>query len=184
RAAGIERGTPDPQGGIIRRDPAGAPEGVVLENACPMVSRHIPPASAATLERAVAAISRELLAMGVVAVHDPGPVVPDPTLAVFASYGDMADRGDLDLRVHACLRSENLPLAIERGLRSGVLLGEDAEGRARLGWLKLFADGTLGSQTAALLDPIEGGAERGVFRMTPEVLTDLAERAAVGSITT
>jgi predicted amidohydrolase YtcJ len=184
RTAGIEGGTPDPPGGIIRRDAAGAPDGVVLENACPLVSRHIPPASAATLERAIEAMARELLAMGVVAVHDPGPVVPDPTLAVLASYGEMADRGDLELRVHACLRSENLALAIERGLRSGALLGADPEGRARLGWLKLFCDGTLGSQTAALLDPIEGGTERGVFRMPREVLTDLAERAAEGSITT
>ena len=183
-AAGIDTGTPDPPGGIIRRDAAANPDGVLLENACPLVSRHIPPASSETLERALEAVGRELLALGVVAVHDPGPVVPDPTLAVLASYGEMADRGDLELRVHACLRSENLDLAIERGLRSGALLGEDPDGRARLGWLKLFADGTLGSQTAALLDPIEGGTECGVFRMPRDVLMDLAEQAAVGSITT
>jgi predicted amidohydrolase YtcJ len=64
--------------------------------------------------------------------------------------------------------------------------------RARLGWLKLFADGTLGSRTAALLEAIEpepgnplpAGTERGVFITPPERLAALASRAAAAGIAT
>jgi hypothetical protein len=49
---------------------------------------------------------------------------------------------------------------------------------------KLFADGTLGSQTAALLEPREGSDDLGVFRNAPDELARLAARAADGAIAT
>src|SRR5207253_10391298 len=73
---------------------------------------------------------------------------------------------------------------IERGLGSGMLLGENPDGSARMGWLKVFADGTLGSQTAALQSPREGTRDRGVFRTSPAELGELAGRAADGGIAT
>ncbi len=75
-----------------------------------------------------------------------------------------------------------LERAIQRGSRSGSRLGEDPDGRARIGWLKLFADGTLGSQTAALLEPREGSTDIGVFRQGPEELLELVRRAADAGI--
>jgi predicted amidohydrolase YtcJ len=128
------------------------------------------------------AMGRRLLALGVVGLHDPGNVSPDPALTAFDAYAALAEAGELPVRVHACLRSESLDLAAARGLRSGAVLGSDPRRRARVGWLKLFADGTLGSQTAALLDPRVGSSDRGVFRMSPEVLRELAERAAAAGI--
>ncbi|HSO29159.1 MAG TPA: amidohydrolase family protein, partial [Candidatus Sulfomarinibacteraceae bacterium] len=177
-AGGIDARTPDPDGGIIRRLPDGAPEGVLLENACSLVTGRIPDPSPAELRRMLGAMGRRLVSLGVVGVHDPGNVSPDAELGAFDAYAAMADAGELSIRVHACLRSEGLGLAAARGLRSGAVLGDDPAGRARVGWLKLFADGTLGSGTAALLEPREGSADRGVFRMSPEVLRDLAARAA------
>ena len=88
-------------------------------------------------------------------------------------------------RVRVACRSGSMPRsgprrsggAIERGLRSGAVLGADPAGRARLGWLKLFADGSLGSRTAAMLEPFEplaGDAEsspdRGIWVTEPAVL--------------
>ena len=52
------------------------------------------------------------------------------------------------------------------------------------GWLKLFADGTLGSKTAALLDPIEGGSDQGLFLSPPARLAELASQAADAGIAT
>lgn len=177
-AGGIDADRPDPDGGIIRRLADGSPEGVLLENACPIVTARIPAPSPAELRRLLAAMGRRLVGLGVVGVHDPGNVSPDAELVAFDVYAGMADAGDLPIRVHACLRSEGLELAATRGLRSGSLLGRAPNGRAKVGWLKLFADGTLGSQTAALLEPREGSNDLGVFRMSPDVLRDLAGRAA------
>ena len=180
--AGLSADVPDPDGGIIRRAPDGSPEGVLLENACPLVTARIPAPGPAEVRRMVAAMGRRLVALGVTGAHDPGDVSPDDALASFDLYAAMADAGELPLRVHASLRSEGLELAAARGFRSGQPLGSGPDGRARVGWLKLFADGTLGSQTAALLEPREGSDDRGVFRMPPELLADLAGRAAEAGI--
>ena len=187
-AAGLTAGTPDPDGGIVRRLDDGRPEGVVLENACRLVTRHLPPPAEADLERTILAISRRLLALGIVGVHDPGSVSPDAALTSHRVYGRLADAGDLPIRVHASIRSEGLPASLEAGRRSGDPLGEDPAGRARFGWLKLFADGTLGSGTAALLEPGAGREGRsgtggtGVWQMPPSELAALAEAAAGGGI--
>lgn len=180
--AGIDATTADPPGGIIRRGEDGAPEGVVLENAVPLVMGRVPAPDEATLERTLTRIGRQLLEYGVVAVHDPGNVSPDVELLAFDAYARLSDEGRLPLRVHASVRPESLERAIARGVRSGARLGEDAEGRARVGWLKLFADGTLGSQTAALLEPREGSSDLGVFRQGSEELADLVRRAADAGI--
>jgi predicted amidohydrolase YtcJ len=91
----------------------------------------------------------------------------------------------------ACIREEQIAAASAAGLRSGDTLGPGTD-RARLGWLKLFADGTLASRTAALLEPIEPepghplppGTERGVFITSPERLAALASGAAAAGIAT
>jgi len=202
--AGIGAGTPDPDGGIIQRAEGGEPTGILLENATRLVNRIIPAASEATVERAIGAMGRSLLELGVVGVHDPGFLIPDAGLRMMTMLGRLADRGTLPIRVHAGIRTDALDRALELGLRSGDRLGEagaagaaarrgsPAAGRdrARVGWLKLFADGTLGSRTAALLDPVggpppdPGAGSHGVFTTPPERLTELAARAAAGGIAT
>ncbi len=190
--AGIDRTTADPAGGIIRHDADGEPEGVLLEGAAGLVAVHVPHMSVVDLETALVEVANELLALGVVGVHDPGGVVEDTDLGwSFAAYAHLAETGRLPLRVLASLRPESLDAALERGLRSGAVLGDDPVGRARVGWLKCFADGSLGSRTAALLADIEAEPDRplapelrrGVWNTTPERLRELVERAAAGGIT-
>jgi predicted amidohydrolase YtcJ len=188
-AAGIDASTPDPEGGLIRRAPDGSPEGVLLENAAGLVEDLIPPPAPVAIARAVRAYARELLALGIVGVHDPGSLAMDPTNRAHAVYVELAEAGDLPIRVHACIRADGLDHAIEEGRRSGTALAPGTDGRLEMGWLKLFADGTLGSQTAALLDPIEGlagdaGAGRGLFTTPPEELASLSRRAADAGIAT
>ncbi|HLX35791.1 MAG TPA: amidohydrolase [Candidatus Limnocylindrales bacterium] len=182
--AGIDGRTADPPGGIIRRTPDGEPAGVLLENAIPLVVGRIPRPDDTFIAGAVERLGRSLLALGVVAVHDPGPVAPGDPLGPLDLYGRLADTGDLPVRLHAGIRASGIDAAIERGLASGDLLGADPDGRARMGWLKLFADGTLGSGTAALLEPREGSDHRGVFRSPPDELAGLAAKAAGGRIAT
>jgi predicted amidohydrolase YtcJ len=190
--AGVSRGSADPDGGLIRRNDAGDPTGVLHESAARLVTLHVPQPTPERYERLVGELARDLVRLGVVAIHDPGALSLQEGLgAGIAAYRTLDERGALPLRVHACIREEQIASAAEAGLRSGDPLWPGA-GRARFGWLKLFADGTLASRTAALLDPIEveqgrplpEGTERGVFLTPPERLTELAERAAGHGIAT
>jgi predicted amidohydrolase YtcJ len=186
-------GTDDPSGGVVRRRDDGSPEGVTHESATRLVTIHIPPATAEDLASAIESVGRELVALGVVACHDPGGVAPDPDLSYsFPVYARLSDAGDLRLRVHACMRDDAVATAIERGYRSGAVLGEDPDGRARVGWQKCFADGSLGSRTAALLEDIEVEPDRplapelrrGVWMTDRDGLAARVARAAAGGITT
>jgi predicted amidohydrolase YtcJ len=185
--AGIDRTTPDPEGGIIRRDSVGEPEGALLENACALVEHIVPPPDPGVVARAIVDLGRELLALGVVGGHDPRFLAPDPMNRAFDMYVAMADAGDLPFRVHVGVRAEGLDDAIARGFRSGQALGgaeAQRAGRLTMGWLKLFADGTLASRTAAMLEPIEGTDNRGMFTTPPDEMAALVTRAAAAGIAT
>lgn len=191
RAADLPDG--DPPGGVIRRDADGQPEGMLYEAATRLVTIHVPPPTSDDLEAALLEVGRDLVSLGVVACHDPGGVAPDPSLSYsFPAYARLADAGRLPLWVHACMRDDAVATAIERGYRSGTPFGEDPNSRAIVGWQKCFADGSLGSRTAALLADIEPEPDRplapelrrGVWMTDPDGLRERAERAAAGGIAT
>lgn len=193
RAAGIGPGTPDPDGGVIRRDEWGMPTGVLHESAARLVSSLVPMPSTAEVEAALVPFITELVTLGVVAAHDPGGLSERSGLdGPIAAYRSLAASGRLGMRLHPCVRPEQLDAAGEEGLRSGMPLGPDPLGRLRLGWLKTFADGSLGSRTAALLEPLVRQAGEpeppnggyGVWFVTPEELAAQAGRAAALGITT
>jgi hypothetical protein len=202
--AGISRDTPDPPGGVIRRLADGTPAGVLHEDATLLVTRFAPSPAGEELADRIETYARRLLALGVVAVHEPGELEMDSALERgFAAIGRLAQAGRLPIRVHAGLRRGALDVAIARGLRSGDPLADrigdrmgdrpdPADGRARVGWLKLFGDGTLGSRTAALLAAYEADPERGdppagplgLLVTPPDEMAELAERAATAGIAT
>jgi len=171
-AAGIDAATADPPGGRIVRDPGGAPTGILLERAVDLVSRAIPrpalPARVAALRRAVKLLHR----LGLVGVHScEGPETLSALQALEAA-------GELRLRVLEHIAAAQLDSALALGLRTG-LGGE----WLRIGGVKAFADGALGSQTAACLQPYAGmGDWRGVTVTPVAEMVCLAERAAAGGI--
>src|SRR4029450_203598 len=101
---------------------------------------------------------------------------------------------------HAGIRDEQLEAAIDAGLRSGQAPTMDREGdvaqsravdRFRVGWLKLFGDGSVGSRTAAMLEPYDDAGERhgpagplGSLLEPPEDLTERVSLAAEVGIAT
>ena len=191
RAADLPAG--DPPGGVIRRAAGGSPEGVLYEAATRLVTIHVPPPTAADLDQTLTEVGQDLVRLGVVACHDPGGVAPDPSLEYsFPAYARLSESGRLPVRVHACMRDDAVATAIERGYRSGTPLGAAPDGRAVVGWQKCFADGSLGSRTAALLEDIEAEPERplapelrrGVWMTEPDGLHERVERAAAGGIAT
>ncbi|CAN5579934.1 amidohydrolase [soil metagenome] len=199
--AGLNARSGDPAGGLIRRTSAGEPSGVLHETACSLVDGVIPDPADDELAAGLGRVAAELARLGVTGAHDPGELSGDTQIKrgpLF--YSRLAVAGRLPLRVHASVRAPQLARAIELGLRSGQRVrpaeGEDdpllarQAARYRMGWLKLFADGSLGSRSAALLEPYSDaatrpptGGARGMFLASAgELGADLRRAAAAGIV--
>jgi predicted amidohydrolase YtcJ len=176
RRAGIDADTPDPPDGRIVRDEAGRPTGLLLENAARLVTDRIPPPTLAELAGAVQAAQAELHALGITAVHSfPGihVVEPDP-LSVLET---LRAAGALRLRVLQHIALDRLDAAIALGVRSGF--GGDW---LRIGGVKMFLDGALGSRTAWMRAPYEGEAQCGMRVLEPTAFRAHVQRAAAAGI--
>jgi predicted amidohydrolase YtcJ len=143
RLAGITRETQAPPGGEIVRDAAGEPTGVLKDAAMGLVARVVPPPSPESRLQAIRAGLKHAASLGVTSVQDMGPAPAD-----VAAYAELLERGELTVRVSAAptvLRwEEQARLGLRRAFGSPWL---------RLGALKGFADGSLGSTTAFFFDP-------------------------------
>ncbi len=171
RLAGVGRETPEPAGGSFERDPAGEPNGIAHEHAVRAFAALEAEATAAAGDEATLArdAAAALHVAGVTAVHD-----MDPGAGAHRALLALARAGRL--RVLKSVGHADLDHALALGLASGT--GDD---RFRVGPLKLFADGTLGSQTAAMLEPYEGGGT-GMDLMPPRELRDTVARALAGGL--
>jgi predicted amidohydrolase YtcJ len=141
-ALALANGELDVAGGVVERDAAGQPTGVLREEA----AWHFRERFVTVLEDEWVDATREGLkvasARGVAAVHD-----KDGWLGAARIYARIHEHDGLTLRVWQSFPHEHVARLEEVGLRSRV--GDDY---LRLGYLKAFMDGTLGSRTAWLLD--------------------------------
>jgi predicted amidohydrolase YtcJ len=169
KAAGVTRATPNVAGGeIVRRD--GEPTGLLKDNAMALVDKVAPPPSPEMRRRAVTAAMRHVAERGVTTVHDmSGPASAWEDLAVFA---DLRKANALTARIYSVM-----PLEDWARLRDVVARREygGAGGRGddwlRIGGLKGFVDGSLGSHTAAFHEPFNDAPnDRGLLVNTPEDL--------------
>ena len=159
--AGIGQDTADPDGGRIVRDDRGAPTGMLLENAGQLVVRRIPAPSDQDVVTAVAAAQDQLHKYGITAIHSfPGfhLIEPQPLRILQRLH----EQERLRLRVLQHIALDQLDEAIHLGLRSGL-----GGNWIRIGAVKMFLDGTLGSRTAWMRRSYEGAADCGV-RVLPE----------------
>lgn len=143
RLAGITRETPDVPGGTIVRDARGEPTGLLKDNAMDLVTRVLPaPTRAENLEAARAALA-EAARLGVTSIQDNSAVDALPT------YQELRARGQLTARLYVWrYAAESLAPLLHAGIPPG--LGDDW---IRVGALKILADGSIGSATAALFEP-------------------------------
>jgi predicted amidohydrolase YtcJ len=140
-AGGIEDGSADPPGGIICRDQRGVPTGLLLEVAAWQVWNAAPEPSDAERRAHVKVALDDLARHGFVEVHDLfSPDWLGPALA------DLADRGELAVRVGLFAPMDN----IERCHEASKTWQRE---QVRLEGGKIFADGTLNSRTAWMLEP-------------------------------
>jgi predicted amidohydrolase YtcJ len=174
--AGVTAKTPDPAGGKIIRDAKGAPAGVFVDNAKKLVGEAVPPPRPEDRDLAFARAQDVLLAKGVTAVADMGTGLAD-----WGTYRRAGDSGRLTIRIMAYANSfETLELVA--GPEPTEWLYDD---RLRMGGLKLYLDGALGSRGASLKAPYadEAGA-KGLPLLTPAQLRNLMSRAALDNFQT
>lgn len=164
-SAALERaaGELEVAGGVVERDERGTPTGVLREEAAwRFKERHVETGDDEYLD-AMADGLRLAAARGVTAVHDKDGWLPSiPRL-----WQRLREENRLTLRVWQSVPHDRIDRLAELGIGAG--LGDD---RLRLGYLKVFMDGTLGSQTALML----GGG--GVEITTREELADIIRRGA------
>ena len=181
RAAGINRRAPDPEGGRFERDAAGEPTGIVREHAVRAFAALEAQAprtdDAQALTRAVATLH----ARGITQVHDFEAADAMRALHALAvpraAPDDVARARGPALRVLMHLPHAALDAALALGIASGT-----GDLRFRIGALKLFADGTLGSRTAAMLAPFEDAGGAGLDLIAPAALRDIVARAFAGGL--
>ncbi|OLC11929.1 MAG: hypothetical protein AUH44_01185 [Chloroflexi bacterium 13_1_40CM_68_15] len=191
RMAGIGRDTAVPEGGAIFRDPSGGPTGILQERANELADRAVPAATEADCDAAISRAQQEAFARGVTGVESLEQA------SSYAAFKRARERGSLATRVvmgipHRSLASSipttgtppqirdlgkfDFDAAIEGGMRTG-----DGDEWLRIGHVKFFSDGALGSQTAALEEPYEGTEDRGILTFDPlELRADVARAAAAG----
>ncbi len=178
-AAGIGPDSADPPQGVIDRDEQGRPTGVLRELAIQLVRAKLPPLDGPALDDAMRSGMRTLHRWGVTAIHDQRIKEHDEGPRALAAYQRLRAAGQLQLRVACNVAAHNLGNLVALGLRTGF--GDD---RVRLGHVKVFADGSLGSRTAWMTEPYvkqsEGDPDNlGVVVTSPEQMADEFRRAAV-----
>ena len=130
------------EGGVVERDAAGEPTGILREEAAWQFRARFAMPSEDELVEATRQGLRIAITRGVTAIHD-----KDGWLGAPGIFQRVRERDDLTLRVWQSVPHESLPALAELGLHAGI--GDDF---LRIGYLKAFMDGTLGSQTAWMLD--------------------------------
>jgi predicted amidohydrolase YtcJ len=181
-ALGRANGDLQVPGGVVEVDERGQPTGVLREESCwHFRDRYIETGDDEYLEAMRAGV-RLATSRGVTAVHD-----KDGWVGALRFWQRLDDEGALCLRVWQSLPAEKADELAEVDVRSG--LGGPL---LRLGYLKAFMDGTLGSQTARMLDGSgveitsrEGleehirSAARAGFPIAVHAIGDLANREAL-----
>ncbi|HET7744479.1 MAG TPA: amidohydrolase [Gaiellaceae bacterium] len=161
-ALALADGDLEVEGGVVERDAVGEPSGVLREESAWHFRARFGNVPEDEWVEATRAGLRIAASRGVGAIHD-----KDGWLGAPGIFQRIHEREGLTLRVWQSVPYERLPELDALGFRSGI--GDD---RLRIGYLKVFMDGTLGSQTAWMLDG------SGVRITSGEELADIVRRAA------
>ena len=167
--AKVTRHTPDPPGGTVVRDANGEPTGILKDAAQSFVDRVIPSASIEERVAAGRAALAEAARLGVTAFCD---MASGEAYEDFRAYQQLDKSGDLTARVYLFT-----PILQYKRLLDASVEKSFGGDRLRIGGLKGFADGSLGSSTAAFFEPFSDDPKnRG---LTMESMTDGRMKSAV-----
>jgi predicted amidohydrolase YtcJ len=171
KLAGITAATPVPDGGAIVKDARGEPTGLLKDNAMALVTRVVPPPDLSeTLMKARAGLAHAAR-LGVTTIQD-----MTTSATELLAYQELRSKGELPVRITS---HQNRPIRslVDAGITTGF--GDDW---LRIGGIKLFADGAMGSGTAAFYAPYaDDPTTSGLLIQSPEELArQMREADAAG----
>jgi predicted amidohydrolase YtcJ len=158
--AGVTRATADVEGGVIVRDQRGDPTGILKDNAKALVNRVVPPVPDEVDDRALDAAMSYAAALGITSIYNMG------TWHQLDVFRRAHQAGRLRTRISAAV-----PLSTWSRLRDEVTARGRGDEWLQIGGLKAYVDGSLGSRTAAMLQPYaDAPDETGVIVTRPDSL--------------
>jgi predicted amidohydrolase YtcJ len=166
KIAEIDKNTPDPPGGEIEHDALGEPTGILKEGAAMSLVRvRIPDPTFEQRRKGIELVLQNVARNGVTSVQDYSE------WADFQVYQQLKEEGKLTVRITEWLPFD-LPL---NELQNRQAQGGTKDPWLKIGALKAFLDGAMGSRTAAMLEPYsDDPSTSGILTVDPEKLTAMA----------
>ena len=158
---GFDKMNNDPSGGKLGRDSENELTGLVYEKACDIVNGLSETVSYEQLQRCLNQIYPELYSLGITSVHS------CESLKTWTIFQRLSQENDLKLRICMHPPVEEADKFINSGLCSGF-----GTAWLRLGGLKYFVDGSLGSQTAEMVEKYTGLDHAGFEVLSEEELKE------------
>src|SRR5213083_1467064 len=149
KLAGVNAKTPDVPGGVIMRDGSGNPTGIFKDAAQELIYKAIPPMSHEQRLQAARRALEHAASLGVTSVQHMNPEFAD-----VAAYSELAEKGELKTRIYAAPMETNWQEQAKIGIRHAW-----GSRYLRLGAVKGYADGSLGSRTAYMFEPFSDDPE-------------------------
>jgi len=150
KIAGITRDTPSPEGGEILKDPfTGEPTGILKDAAMELVFIHVPEPSLKEKLKVAEVALRHAAEVGVTSVHDMA------SASNFEVYQELLRLNRLTARLYVYFPIKEIGNFIRLKLKSPF-----GNNFLKIGGLKGFVDGSLGSSTALFFEPYTDDPEK------------------------
>lgn len=149
------------EGGYIGKDSDGTPDGILAENAATILRSVIPRPDSSSRKIALLTAQKKLHEYGIVGLH---------SLDAEDAFGDLQQlhgESKLRLRIFHSIPLRNLEHAVIVSLKSGF-----GDPWLQFGFVKIFSDGTLGAQTASMLEPFDQTEEVGMDTISEQEMTE------------
>ena len=143
KLAGVDAKTKDVPGGVIVRNASGNPTGIFKDAAEELIYKAIPPISHEQRVRVARRALEHAASLGVTSVQHMNPEFAD-----VAAYSELAEKGELTTRIYAVPMETDWRDQAKVGIRHAW-----GSSSLRLGAVKGYADGSLGSRTAYMFEP-------------------------------
>ena len=173
--AGIDKNTPNPEGGVIIKKQSGEPTGVLLNRAMNLVKAHFPPETDESWKQKILQAVDDCIKKGLTGWHEAGVSVREIRL-----YKELIDQNRLKMRVYAMLGDQEIPV-IDQDLYSffkNNWVENYGDHFLEVKSIKLFFDGALGSRGAAFFqDYADDPGNKGLLRITPDYIVRVCQAA-------